>query len=487
MSGSPVQARVSRALIVVWDGMRPDLADRDLTPNLSRLADDGVWFERSHAVFPTVTRVNAATIASGSWPSDHGLPGNLLYAPLVDPAGPISFGEGDSFAALTRAYDVFRAPTIADVVAGNGGRTVVASNGTRGAALMCHPTARRHGDLLLHPTLSQPRELGPFVERLGPLPPAAIPDTARNRWFARAAAEIILPELRPDLLVVWSNDPDKSQHCFGFGHPESLRSIREVDEDLGLMLDALDGSGQRAETAVAVVSDHGYVSVGARVDLAAALVEAGLKADRTSTDVVVAPNGSAVSLYLPGAGSVAAGLVDFLHAWAPAAVVFSGAPGRTPLDGTLPLEAVGGGGPLAPDLLVALDWSDATNEHGYAGRSAENGSTNLASHGGLSSWEIRNTLLLAGPGLRGGFRDPLPVGNVDLAPTLLQLLGLPIPPTMRGRVLAEALAAEDIPDPTVTHEVVAEAYRGGRYELVYSVVDGHRYLDQGQGTNTNTN
>lgn len=471
----------TRALLMVWDGMRPDLVRPDLTPNLRALAGQGVWFEASHAVFPTVTRINAATLATGAAPAAHGLPGNMLYAPLVDPAGPISLGEGDSVPALARRYGVFRPRTVADVVAEHGGRTAVVSNGTRGSALMCHPRVRDKRDVLLHPTLSRPDDLAAVVARLGPLPAAAIPDSARNRWFARAAAEYILPELGPELLVFWHNDPDKSQHRHGFGHPLSLRAIRDADDHLGLILDALERLGLRRETAVVVASDHGYVSVGRRVDLAAELVAAGLKAAPDSTDVVVAPNGGAVLVYVPdGSHERAARLAKFLLAWHGAEVVFSGARGTPVLNGTVPLAEIEVDGPLAPDLLVALRWDDGVNEHGHAGRSAENGATNLAGHGGLSAWELRNTLVLAGPGIRAGHRSAVPAGSIDVAPTLLHLLGLPAPPTVAGRVLTEALALQSSPPPAVSQSVTAVGGDATRAELHWSEVGGYRYLNSGR-------
>ena len=110
-------------------------------------------------------------------------------------------------AQLRAAYGVFAAPTIADVIRANGGRTAIVSSGTRGCAQMLHPRRREVGDLILHPTLSTDDELRPFVERLGPLPEAGVPDTARNRWLARAAAEIVLPEQRPDLLALLARRP----------------------------------------------------------------------------------------------------------------------------------------------------------------------------------------------------------------------------------------------------------------------------------------
>jgi hypothetical protein len=49
-------------------------------------------------------------------------------------------------------------------------------------------------------------------------------------------------------------------------------------------------------------------------------------------------------------------------------------------------------------------------------------------------------LILAGPGVRAG-ADVGECSTLDIAPTLLHLMGLPVPPHMTGRVLTEALAA----------------------------------------------
>src|SRR6478736_2018167 len=57
--------RTERACIMVWDGMRPDLVSAEVTPNLWRLAEQGVWFDRSYAVYPTLTRANSPAISTG--------------------------------------------------------------------------------------------------------------------------------------------------------------------------------------------------------------------------------------------------------------------------------------------------------------------------------------------------------------------------------------------------------------------------------------
>ena len=47
-------------------------------------------------------------------------------------------------------------------------------------------------------------------------------------------------------------------------------------------------------------------------------------------------------------------------------------------------------------------------------------------------------MLLYGPGIASGGHSA-ECNNLDLAPTLLTILGLPVPGHMKGRVLAEAV------------------------------------------------
>jgi len=53
-----------RVLIAAFDGLQPSQVRPGLTPTIHRLARDGVTFARHHAVFPTVTRVNAASMVA---------------------------------------------------------------------------------------------------------------------------------------------------------------------------------------------------------------------------------------------------------------------------------------------------------------------------------------------------------------------------------------------------------------------------------------
>ena len=67
---------MNQILIFVFDGLQMSQVSHGLMPNLASFADGGVRFENHHSVFPTVTRVNVASITTGRYPGGHGIAGN---------------------------------------------------------------------------------------------------------------------------------------------------------------------------------------------------------------------------------------------------------------------------------------------------------------------------------------------------------------------------------------------------------------------------
>ena len=70
-----------RVIVFVWDGLRADDLKPEITPNYVALARSGVVFADHHAVYPTFTMMNSASIATGTYPGAHGFYGNVVYAP----------------------------------------------------------------------------------------------------------------------------------------------------------------------------------------------------------------------------------------------------------------------------------------------------------------------------------------------------------------------------------------------------------------------
>src|SRR5438270_10725077 len=70
-----------RVIIFIWDGLRADDVTPENMPNYFALARSGVVFADHHAVYPTFTMMNSASIATGAYPGVHGFYGNVVYAP----------------------------------------------------------------------------------------------------------------------------------------------------------------------------------------------------------------------------------------------------------------------------------------------------------------------------------------------------------------------------------------------------------------------
>jgi len=103
-------------LVFVVDGLRPDSITVEDTPTLFRLRAEGVDLANGHAVFPTVTRVNAAAIATGTQPGTNGLVGNQMFVPAVDERRAFDTGNYRNLLTLDRATGgrVLQAPTLAE-------------------------------------------------------------------------------------------------------------------------------------------------------------------------------------------------------------------------------------------------------------------------------------------------------------------------------------------------------------------------------------
>src|SRR5262245_32275198 len=73
-------AQPHNVILFVADGLRSGIVDAKTAPALQAVRDHGVDFRNSHSVYPTVTTVNSASLATGHFPGDTGDFGNGIYA-----------------------------------------------------------------------------------------------------------------------------------------------------------------------------------------------------------------------------------------------------------------------------------------------------------------------------------------------------------------------------------------------------------------------
>ena len=496
-----------RVVLVVWDGLRPDSISDETTPTLAKLAREGVFFARHHPVYPSMTEVNGTAMATGCYPGHSGLIGNREFRPAIDPLKTLAM---ENIATVRKGDDVtggkyLRVPTLPELLQAAGQRTVV--TGTKGVVVLMdratragagNAAGRPRGSQVLFEGKTLPPDLaGALDERLhGPFPAEIhFPNVEQDAWTTRALTEFLWDshlDGLPGLTVLWMSDPDFTQHQFGPDSPQARRALASVDADLGVVLEELARQHVRDTTDVLVVSDHGFSTIGRRIDLAALLTDAGFNATREYKsapkpgDILVDGLGGSVYLYVAGHDADTVRRVAvFLEGSDFAGVIFT----RDALPGTFAMGAAHIDSPDAPDIAVSLRWNDDKSATGFPGLVVSDGGRKpgQGTHATLSRYDMHNTLVAAGRDFQKGWRDEMPTGNVDLAPTIAHLLGLPRPTQMDGRVLYESFLglAAQLPPPPVTQRVEAKQENAGARWSQYLQVThywGVDYIDEGNGT-----
>jgi arylsulfatase A-like enzyme len=287
-------------------------------------------------------------------------------------------------------------------------------------------------------------------------------------------------------VIDWLGPLDSTQHAHGVGSPEAKDALRRIDESIGRTIVKLEALGRLNRTDIIVTSDHGFAYHNHGVDLVSRLIAAGLKANRTSTDLVVASQSQSLLFYLPPANVEP--LVRFLQREPSVDLIFTrgGSDGRGSVSGTFSLGLIGADhGSRAADVIATLAWTSDANPHGVPGAHTVNGAasgplTGAASgHGGLNPWVVRNTFVARGPDIQGPRRFDAPMSLADVTPTVLALFGIKPPSGAgRGRVLDELITRAG-PATRVTQRTMETRVDAYRATIVISSVSGHDYVDSG--------
>lgn len=471
-------------IVVVVDGLRPDYVTPEIMPRLHALGAEGVFAEKHHAVYPTVTRVNSSTFATGVYPAKHGIMGNTIYIPEADPARPLNTGSAGDLMKVQEAFGgaLLTYPTVGEVFAADGKKVIACSAGSSGSAYLLN--YKVPDGALFHYGLVLPESLRPRVDEvLGPAPEDATPNAPRNARAIDAYFKIGLPDFAPAVTYFWISDPDHTAHAMGMGDPVMVESLRLADVEIGRLIDGLAERGVEAN--IMVTSDHGFSTHTGEMNVVGPLIAAGLKRSLSSEDVILA--GGAIHVNEGGAERVRQ-IVETLQRTPGVGAIFTaaGEPGSSLgiVPGTLSFDAIHWNHGRSGQILVDAEWTDGANEHGYKGTTSFPG---VAGHGAASPWDIRNTFIASGPAFKKRFRSTTPSGNVDIAAMVYRLAEVKAPADIDGRVLEEVLAGgpEALPAETKTHTAEA-AWEGGAYRVTLreSIVAGNRYLDFAESSRT---
>jgi len=567
------ESRPHNLILFVPDGLRSLSVTGESAPTMAAIRDQGTNFKNSHSMFPTFTTANAASFATGHYPGDTGDFSNTIYVgyPVKAAGGSVTpfleanpvLGDVDAhfdgnyldedtvlLAARRQGYGTAAIGKVGPILIfdhteRSGGETIIIDDSTGTPAGI--PLSPAMQDALaaagLPPAAPSRGENG----KIGDLgtPGTRSPNTVQQRYFADVAAKVVLPMLKarnkPFVLVFWSRDPDGTQHnqgdslnalVPGINGPTSAAAIRNADDNLKELQDALRELGLADDTNIVVAADHGFSTISkqsatspaAKADYAdvpkgflpsgflAVDIATGLRLplfdpdnknirrseerstprgngligqDPEKPDVVVAANGGSDLVYVPSRDrALVQRIIDLLLAQDYVSGLFVDDDLGT-FAGALPLSAINlKGRARTPHPTIAVNFRSfatgcaepllCTAEVADAGLQQGQGM-----HGSFSRADTMNFMAAIGPDFRRGFVDEAPVSNADMGQTLARLLGLKIPfkGGLLGRVAEEALPGGAMP-PITTGTLRSSPGAAGLQTVVeYQQVGTTRYYD----------
>lgn len=407
-----------RAVFVCCDGLGRNWVRPETTPFLHEIAGRSLWCPDHHAVFPSVTRVSAASVSTGCQPARHGLHGNRMG--LLEDGKVVVRDVGDPAFRdhMRRATGrTLHVPALAERVAAAGG-CIVFSNVSPGAAYFLDPDC--HGHVYHRAGSFAPG--GTKIE--GPDALSVSHDGAGDWAMTQRFCAEVLERRRPAAALLWLSDPDLTMHHVPLGspaHAEALAGAERCVAEVVATVERLRAAGE--DILLMIGSDHGQETIGESIDMDAWLAEHGLGAALAAGDVAVAGQGTAAVLYATERGRAGLlGVLDAMRRMPWAAEIL-----------TDDEDLAAHGFAARQGIVAAVDMARRTepNPFGVPGQRyvvAEPGkgaAIGCGQHGGWGPDETRPFLMLDDAGRSTGSVSR-PTSLADIAPTIVHHLGLPL-------------------------------------------------------------
>ena len=298
-----------RVVIFVWDGLRADDVTPENMPNYFALARSGVVFADHHAVYPTFTMMNSASIATGTYSGVHGFYGNVVYAPSargknakgvdIDFSAPAFIEDFGVVEAVRESYQGKLTLVSTMLQAAQAKGLTTAAIGKFGAAFI---QDYKRGGIVLDEDAAMPLSLARELQKAGyalprntpnaynagalvlandngdptaPIPIQRMKDGQTANPLDRTGAlsrrgfkyltdvfvDYILPNKRPDLTIFWSKEPDATNHAYGPGTYNSIDATKMNDEILGRVVAKIRQLGWEQTTDIIITQDHNHSTV----------------------------------------------------------------------------------------------------------------------------------------------------------------------------------------------------------------------------------
>jgi alkaline phosphatase D len=216
-------------LLVSFDAFRWDYSKLYNTPNLNKLAKDGVNAERMYSSFPTVTFPNHYSIVTGLYPDHHGLINNSFPAPDLG----LFYRMGDRNAVENPAF--------------YGGEPVWVTAEKKGvkSASFFWVGSEAPVDGIQPSYWKKYDETVTYEARI---------DTV-IKWLGYPVPK------RPELVTLYFDEPDATSHIFGPVSPQTGKVVERLDSLIGVMRTKLSALPEAKRINLIILSDHGMSAV----------------------------------------------------------------------------------------------------------------------------------------------------------------------------------------------------------------------------------
>jgi predicted AlkP superfamily pyrophosphatase or phosphodiesterase len=403
-----------RTVFVCCDGLGRNWIGPQGASVLHALQGRSLWCADHRAVFPSVTRASAASVSTGCHPARHGLHGNRMGLFENGKIVVRDVGAPDFRDHMRRANGrTLLVPTLAERVAEAGG-CIAMSNVSPGAAFFLDPDAHGH---VYHRSGSHAPG-GKTLEAL-PVSHDHAGDWAMTERFCRE----VLEERKPAVALTWLCDPDHTLHGVPLGSPAHAEALAGAERCVAEIVRTVEGLRAKGEEILLLIgSDHGQETIGAAVSIESWLAEKNLWRQMEAGDIAVAGQGTAALLYATNSGrSALLAVLDAMRRepWA---------------DGVLTGDDLARYGFAAEGGVIAavnMARRPESNRYGVPGKrwvAAEGDKpvpVGCGQHGGWGPDETRPFLIVNDGGRTVGVLDR-PTSLVDIAPTMIGYLGLPV-------------------------------------------------------------
>jgi phosphonoacetate hydrolase len=234
-----------RVVIAMIDGFGPDYLEESPMPVLKNLMSKSLS-KTVTGVMPSVTNVNNASIATGTWPEEHGITGNSFFD---ESKGQAEYMEDSAY--LRRA-------TLFERAAKRGIKSALLTAKKKTVALLANGTVM---------AIAAEAPSAEVAQKFGTPPP--IYSAEINHWLWGIAVDLL--KNRPELGCIYVHTTDYPMHTWPPSAAESKKHLARLDTLLGQAIAAAP------DAAFLITADHGMSTKARCWDLAKACKNRGLE------------------------------------------------------------------------------------------------------------------------------------------------------------------------------------------------------------------